>query len=91
MTQINPAINKAKPKLDNFIQNDLFLNAYDRVAEAERIKEAELSFAVDQCIQKKNYEFVDTLLKENVPIEKIAKYTKLSLEEVTEIIENLDK
>ncbi|MBQ7586392.1 MAG: Rpn family recombination-promoting nuclease/putative transposase [Desulfovibrionaceae bacterium] len=95
MAQINQGINEAKSKLDNFMQNDLFLNAYDQADEAEIINTEELSFAEDEGIkigiQQRNYEFVSTLFKKNVPIDKIMEYTDLSLNEVNEIIESLKK
>ena len=93
MAAQNVAINYAKNKVDQFVLNDENLKAYSLAEEAEKVRRAEISYAVKEAVREavkearneKECEIVRNMLNDNLPFETISKYTGLSSERITEI------
>ena len=86
MADQNITINYAKNKVDQFVLNDENIQAYSLAEEAERVRKAEISYAVsvardearNEAREKRNREIVQNMIKANMDISIIKTVTGLS-------------
>lgn len=80
------------------VLDDLPIGLYDAEVEAEKVRKAMLKGArlegleqgreegIEQGIEQNKKEMILSMLKDNVPLDKISKYANISVEEVEKII-----
>ena len=78
MAAQNVAINYAKNKVDQFVLNDENLKAYSLAEEAEKVRRAEISYAVNEARNETISEIVQRMLKKNYDMASIVDVTGLS-------------
>ena len=82
MAAQNVAINYAKNKIDHFVLNDENIKAYSLVEEAERVRRAEISYAVNEGKNEgrneREREIVQNMLRKNYDMISIIDITGLS-------------
>ena len=78
MAAQNVAINYAKNKIDHFVLNDENIKAYSLAEEAERVRRAEISYAVNEGKNEKEREIVQNMLRKNYNMTSIIDVTGLS-------------
>ena len=82
MATQNTAIDYAKNKIDQFVMNSDYMNAYDLAEEAERIRSDEISFARDEGREEgrneERREIVQNMIKKNYDMALIVDATGLS-------------
>ena len=71
----------AKNKVDEFVNNQAYLDAYDDAEEAERIRAAEIDFARKNSQEQTAID----MIKDKKPLDEIIKYSRLSPERIAEI------
>ena len=74
----NTTIDYAKNKIDQFVMNSDYMNAYDLAEEAERIRSDEISFARDEGRNEGRREIVQNMIKKNYDMASIVDVTSLS-------------
>ncbi len=79
LAQKSPEIYKAVGVLKELSQDERTKLLYEAREKAMRDEQARLQGA----IEKTKVEFVKSLLKDNVPLDKIAQYTNLSIEDIS--------
>ena len=82
MAAQNVAINYTKNKVDQVVLNDENLKAYSLAEEAEKVRRAEISYAVKEAVKEarneKECEIVRNMLKANMDMSIIKTATGLS-------------
>lgn len=87
----DPEIKKAYDVVDRFHWTEQELLAYDRIAMAIADQLGALAASRNEGIQENKLQTALNLLKDNIPMENVVKWTGLSLEEVKNISLNLNK
>ena len=85
-------VQKMSDSDDNwFVQNSLWIAERDRTASLEIAKKKGLEEGIQQGIKQSARETAIALLKEEIPIETIARSVKLPIEEVLELQRSMTK